>query len=192
VENNKSESNIFYPPGGILLWIIIFIELITFGMAVIAFVLSTKQEPELFHESRLQLNATIGTINTIVLITSGYFMAKAVKLYKTNNQKKSSLFIKLTIVGGLVFTALKSIEYYLKIKNNLLADTNTFYTFYWFLTLFHLVHVIVGLIILTIANYNIKNKPQTTSPEDLEASAAFWHMCDLIWLIIFPILYLYN
>ena len=93
---------------------------------------------------------------------------------------------------GSLFIVLKSIEYYYKIKNNLLIDTNTFFTFYWLLTIFHLIHVIVGIIILIVIRYKTKQQPHIITIDDVEAAGAFWHMCDLIWLLIFPLLYLYN
>jgi len=67
-----NSKNIFYPPGGILMWIIVFLELITFGMALIAMAVYSKQEPQIFHNSRLLLNTTFGAINTVFLITSGF------------------------------------------------------------------------------------------------------------------------
>lgn len=188
--NSSDSKNIYYPPGGILLWLIIFLELVTFGMALIAFAYSAKESPEIFQRSRMQLNTTIGSLNTIILLSSGLFMASAVHQFKNKCVKKTTLFLNITILGGILFIALKSFEYYFKIKANLLIDTNSFFTFYWLLTLFHLIHVVVGLVILIITNYNIRKKNSTTTIEDVESSAAFWHMCDLIWLLIFPILYL--
>ena len=181
-------KNFYYPPGGILIWIIIFLELITFGIALIAMVVSNNENPELFHSSRLQLNTAIGTINTIFLITSGFFMAKSVAELKNLNIKKASLFLKLTMLGGILFLALKSIEYYFKIEAGLTINYNTFFTYYWLLTLFHVIHVIVGLVILLVVGRSIKKNK--INMEDFEASAAFWHMCDLIWLLLFPIIYL--
>ena len=179
-------KNFYYPPGGILLWIIIFLELITFGMALVALVFSAKENPQLFHESSLHLNKTFGTINTIFLLASGFFVANAVHNFKENNFNKASFQVKIAMIGGLLFILLKSIEYYTKIASGFVLDTNTFFTFYWLLTGFHLIHVIVGLVILFVLNRNLKTK----AIEDVEASAAFWHMCDLIWLLLFPILYL--
>ena len=181
-------KNVYYPPGGILMWIIIYLELITFGMALVAFVYYGAEEPEVFHQSKLQLNPTIGAINTLFLLTSGLFMANAVHFYKEGNTKKTSLFFKLAMLGGLLFLCLKSFEYYTKIVNGITLDTNTFYTFYWMLTGFHIIHVLIGLVILFITERNIsKNKSEL---EDVEASATFWHMCDIIWLLLFPIIYL--
>ncbi|WP_372792628.1 cytochrome c oxidase subunit 3 [Lutibacter sp.] len=183
-------KNIFYPPGGILLWIIIFLELFTFGIALIAMVVYSKEESTIFHESRLLLNTTFGTINTIFLITSGFFMAISVHYLKQKNTKNSLLFLTLTMLGGVLFLGLKSFEYLDKIEAGLTIGYNTFFTFYWMLTLFHVIHVLVGLVILVSVYVGLKKEKSTTTIEDVEASAAFWHMCDLIWLLLFPIIYL--
>ena len=71
---------------------------------------------------------------------------------------------------------------------DIILDTNTFFSFYWMLTGFHIIHVIIGLVLLFITERNIKNNKSKL--EDVEASATFWHMCDIIWLLLFPIIYL--
>ena len=182
-------KNIYYPPGGILMWLIIFLELLTFGIALCVMVFYSKEEPEIFHNSRLQLNTTIGAINTLFLIVSGYFMALSLKSFKLQNIKKSRLFLKITMLGGLLFLGLKGFEYIDKIEAGLNVGYNTFFTFYWMLTLFHVIHVLVGLVIL-ISIFSKLNNKNTIKLEDFEASATFWHMCDLIWLLLFPIIYL--
>ncbi|MEN8124826.1 MAG: cytochrome c oxidase subunit 3 [Bacteroidota bacterium] len=181
-------KNIYYPPGGILIWILIFLELITFGIALIVLVINSSKEPEIFHQSRLALNATFGALNTIFLLTSGFFMATTVHQFKLKNSKKASFYLNLTMLGGLLFLILKGIEYYLKINTGHTIGYNSFFTFYWLLTGFHVIHVIVGLVILLFMKNGIKKSKSLL--EDVEASAAFWHMCDLIWLLLFPTLYL--
>jgi nitric oxide reductase NorE protein len=187
--NNKIAKSLYYPPGGILLWIIIFLEFFTFGAALIAMVFYSKDEPEVFHNSKLLLNTSFGAINTFFLLTSGFFMATSVEKFKENNISKTTFFLKLTMVFGVFFLILKSIEYYFKLEAGLTIGYNTFFSFYWMLTLFHVIHVLVGLVIL-IVNYIGLKKNSTNNLEDFEASAAFWHMCDLIWLLLFPIIYL--
>ena len=182
-------KNIYYPPGGILLWIIIFLELITFGAALIAMVFYGKYEADVFHESRLLLNVTYGTINTIFLLTSGFFMAVTVHELKNNHTQKAQKYLLTTMLFGMFFLVLKVIEYNAKLKAGLDMSYNTFFTFYWLLTLFHVIHVLVGLVILASVYFGIKKNKSTTKTEDVEASAAFWHMCDLIWLLLFPIIY---
>ncbi len=184
------EKSIYYPPGGILIWIIIYLELITFGMAIIALAYYGSEERDLFHNNSLKLNKTIGTINTILLLTSGFFVAKGIQYFKVQHIKKTLLFFNWAIVGGFGFLVLKSIEYYEKLKVGLTMDYNSFFTFYWLLTGFHLIHVIVGLVLLIVNSFSITKKQTEASFEDIEASASFWHMCDLIWLLLFPVLYL--
>ncbi len=181
-------KNIYYPPGGILMWIIIFLELITFGIALIAMVFSSKDNPEVFHDSRLLLNTTFGMVNTIFLLTSGFFMAISVSEFKRGRIDKMKLYLKITMLFGVLFLILKTVEYVEKIDAGLTLSFNSFFSYYWLLTLFHVVHVIVGLVILSFLFFSIKKEKGTI--EDVEASASFWHMCDLIWLLLFPIIYL--
>lgn len=183
-------KNIYYPPGGILIWIVVFLEFITFSMALIAMVWSSKEEPEVFHSSRLLLNNTLGAINTLFLIVSGYCMVQSVHFFKAQNLKKTSLFLKLTMLGGFLFLLLKGVEYYYKVEMGYTMSYNTFFSFYWMLTLFHVIHVLVGIIILMLVFFGIRKKGTEVSFENIEASAAFWHMCDLIWILLFPIIYL--
>jgi nitric oxide reductase NorE protein len=183
-------NNIFYPPGGILMWIIIYLELLTFGIALIAMVFYSKEEPDVFHSSRLLLNNTIGTINTLFLIISGYFMAQSVQNLKKNNLQKSSLYLKLTMLGGFLFLGLKAFEYTGKMNAGLTIGYNTFFSFYWMLTLFHVIHVVVGIVILAFAQRDLNKNQNDANLDDFEASATFWHMCDLIWLLLFPVIYL--
>lgn len=188
--------HILYPPGGLLIWSLVLMELFTFGVALIAFVISSKQAPEVFHQSRLQLNPIFGTINTILLLTSGYFMAVSVSAFKDENSQKTRRFLVMAMLGGGFFLILKCIEYHDKISHGFVLGYDTFFTFYWLLTSFHFIHVIVGLVILSFlffrlptANFSAAKKEPLLS-EDYEAGAVFWHMCDLIWLLLFPVIYL--
>lgn len=182
-------KNFLYPPGGILLWLIIFLELITFGAAIIIMVVYGKEEPLVYHQSRLQLNILLGTINTCILLSSGYFMAEAVRKQKLGETKSAATFLKLTILFGFLFVFVKSFEYYQKLNEGLGFSTNIFFSFYWSLTIFHLAHVLTGItILLFFAGKFAGNK--NIGMTDFESAATFWHLCDLIWLLIFPTLYL--
>lgn len=186
----SSYNSIYYPPGGILLWIIIFLELITFGMGMIGLAYNGWLEPNLFHESSSQLNQVIGTLNTLILLSSGYAMASSVFAFQEQNKSRASQYLGWSIIGGVLFVVLKSWEYQEKLSLGMGMGENTFFTFYWLLTGFHLVHVLVALVILTWTLVKMNSRKSTLSLVDLEAAAAFWHMCDLIWLLLFPALYL--
>lgn len=182
--------DIFYPPGGILLWLIIILELITFGLGIAGLVYYGRIEPEVFHQSRLQLNSFIGTVNTMVLLISGYFMANTIVKHKSGDIIATRKYLKWTILGGMLFVGLKCYEYVEKLTGNLELEDNIFFTFYWLMTGFHLAHVLVGLVILSFSWWHLKTNLSSVQGADLESGAAFWHMCDLIWLFLFPSLYL--
>jgi nitric oxide reductase NorE protein len=183
-------QNIFYPPGGILIWILILLELLTFGIALTVMVIQSKSEPQIFSEMSGKLNTLFGSINTVVLLTSGYFMAKSVHFFKEKKYELTKKFLIWTVLLGLVFVGIKSIEYTHKINEGITLGSNTFMNYYWLLTGFHLIHVLVGMAILGLMYHSISKKPEQTDVLDYEASASFWHLCDLIWLLLFPVLYL--
>ncbi|KIC94252.1 cytochrome c oxidase subunit 3 [Flavihumibacter solisilvae] len=190
LNTNPDLNNFWYPPGGILVWMLIFLELATFGMGIIALIYCSKEDPALFHTSRLSLNKTFGAINTALLLTSGYFMASTINELRRNNRAKASFYLQLTMLGGLLFMVLKGVEYSQKLNAGISINTNLFYTFYWMLTAFHGVHVAVGLVMLAVSWLRLRKKDAVIDMEHMEAGAAFWHMCDLIWLLLFPALYL--
>ncbi len=187
---SMQQKSFLYPPGGIMIWILITLEIITFGAAMIALGVSSRENPELFHISRLKLNTLMGTVNTVFLLTSGYFMAVAVQHVKQHMAPEAAKNILFALLGGLLFVVVKGFEYYAKIEHGYTIGYNTFFTFYWLLTLFHLIHVLVGMGILTGLYFSVRKGITETRQENTETGAAFWHMCDLIWLFLFPVLYL--
>lgn len=183
-----NQKSVAYPPGGILLWMIIYVELATYGIAILALTYYGTQEREIFHTESLMLNRAIATVNTIFLLTSGYLAAQAVRFYKQGQNEKTSKMILLAIIFGFGFLLLKGFEYYQKVQSGVLLDNSTFFIFYWILTGFHFIHVMVGVVILWVQRRAV-NKGKALL-ENLEAGTAFWHMCDIIWLFLFPTLYL--
>lgn len=184
----NSFHHLYYPPGSILLWIIILVELITFGAALIIFTHLGQAQSDLFHQSRQHLNTALGSINTIILLSSGFLMAQAIHYFRKQDYRNCSRLILGAISGGGIFLIIKLVEYAEKISSGYFLSTNTFFIFYWFLTTFHALHVLTGMIILGVIYIQLtQNK---SSREDVEAAAVFWHLCDLIWLLIFPVIYL--
>ena len=187
-EKSPPPSALLYPPGGLLIWGLVIMELLTFGVALIAFSISGRHEPEVFQSGRQHLNPYFGVANTVFLLASGYFMAVAVERFKSGANARP--FIHCAMVGGFLFLVLKGIEYHGKIESGFTLGHDTFFTYYWLLTVFHLMHVIVGLVILAVLHRRLRPAAKTMETEDFEAGAVFWHMCDLIWLILFPVIYL--
>jgi len=184
-------KNFYYPPGGILIWIIIALELITFMGGLVAFAVYRSNNIALVQESQHHLSALIGTINTAILITGGYLMAVGIKKIKIGLTDDAAKMILYAIITGLMFLALKGYEYYDKIIDGIGMSTNTFFSFYWLITGFHFIHVTVAILILLALYIGIKkNKYSKDDFFDVETGGAFWHLCDLIWILVFPIFYL--
>lgn len=186
-----SKRDFFYPPGGILIWIIVFLELTVFCIGLIVFKSNAINHKNIFLESVRNLNLYTGTANTIILLISGYFMAKTVQSVKLQLNESFKKYLTFTIIGGVLFSLLKAYEYLATLSAGHTISYNVFYTFYWLITSFHLLHVLVGIVILM---YFYLKKPNNNRPEyieNLEAAAIFWHMCDLIWVLVFTVFYLY-
>jgi len=190
ITNNK---RFYYPPGGILIWMVVFLELITFSMALLVFLSQRQTDLQFYNESQKLLNSTLGMINTITLLTSGLFMVSSLTELKSDNQKKAVRYLWLTIGFGVLFMALKGYEYYEKFQLETSVISNEFFMFYWFITGFHFLHVLVAVVLLSFMLAKTKSGYYSSENfEDVESVGIFWHMCDLIWIVVFPIIYLLH
>lgn len=137
----------------------------------------------MFATSQDQLNRLAGAINTMILLTSGLCAALAVHYQGKNEPLKTRLLLLLAIVLGCLFLGVKWLEYADKFAAGISTETNSFFMFYYLATGFHAMHVIFGIVILMIVAW--KN-----TMDNIITGTAFWHMVDLIWGILFPLIYL--
>ncbi|WP_419902298.1 cytochrome c oxidase subunit 3 [Kiloniella sp.] len=165
------------------MWILIISELMVFGLLLAGYSLKFIEAPDLFLSSQAQLSRLIGGLNTLVLITSGLFAALANEARKTSKITLTRGYLAITAAFGLLFLVLKFYEYSDKAALGISIETNSFYTLFYLMTGFHAAHVIFGLLILGLVSVY-------SSRENIQTACAFWHMVDLIWLILYPILYL--
>jgi len=170
-------------PGNPMMWLLIWSELLVFGAAFVGFATARALNPDMFAESQGHLDRLAGAVNTMVLITSGFFAALAVNAQNRDKSGQARAWIGGAILLGLAFLAIKWIEYSDKFAHGIGMETNSFFTLYFLTTGFHAMHVVFGIVILLIVGW--KN-----SVENLETGTAFWHMVDLIWVILFPLIYL--
>lgn len=180
-------------PGDLAIWIFIFAELLVFGLFFIGYAVARSNNVDLFNESQLTLNAQIGAINTVLLISSSYCVVRSIRAIEFNNLNTSALWMLFSIVCACFFVLLKSHELYGKFATGITLSTNTFYMFYLSLTFFHYMHVILGIIILVALWVNIRaGKYEADSKHGLESGAAYWHMVDLVWIVMFPLVYVIH
>jgi nitric oxide reductase NorE protein len=179
-----------YPPGDLAIWIFILAELSVFAAFFGAYAFTRMNNVALFNEFQLHLDREAALINTLALITSSYFVVRAVSAIKENHSAVCARWLVAAMGMGAVFLIVKIGEYSHHFALGINLSTNTFYMFYLSLTVFHFMHVIMGMVIL--AAVAIKAKQGCYSAQEhtgVETGASYWHMVDLVWLILFPLVY---
>ena len=191
MENADSENEPKLLPGDLAIWFFIFMELMVFAIFFIIYSIKRIENIELFNESQLTLNREIGAVNTIILITSSYFVIRAVHAIKIDDVKSCVRWLYYALAGGFSFLILKTVEYYDKFSQGINLETNIFYFFYLSLTFFHFLHVILGMIILfAVAIKAQRGAYSAQNHIGVETGASYWHMVDLVWIILFPLVYI--
>ena len=170
-------------PGHPMIWLLIFSELAAFGIMLAAFSIACAIDPAGFAAGRATLDPLLAAANTLCLVSSGWCAAKACAAAHREAPAVTRRWIAGACLLGTAFVAIKLSEYAGEIGRGLDPDSGTFATLYFLLTGFHLLHVVLGIAILIAVGWRARAL-------DVETGAAFWHMVDLIWLMMFPIIYL--
>ena len=185
----ESEPNLL--PGDLAIWFFIFAELLVFGIFFIVYSIQRLQHTELFNQYQATLNKETGAINTVLLITASYFVVRAVQEIKKNHVDSCINWLYAALGMGAGFLMLKSYEFYSKFSVGINMNTNDFYFFYISLTFFHFLHVILGMIIIFfVVLFAKKGKYSAKEHTGIETAASYWHMVDLVWIVLFPLVYI--
>ncbi len=183
------------------MWLFIFTELLLFGGLFLVYSIYRAQYPANFHESSLELSVTMGSINTIVLLFSSMTIAMALSAIQKNNKKLTLILVAITLIMALVFLVNKYFEWGAKFEHGLYPGSDLmpllerghllYFSLYFFMTGLHAFHIIVGMILLIIVLFKVKSgKINNDRFVLLENGALYWHLVDLIWIFLFPLLYL--
>ncbi|MGE4233424.1 MAG: cytochrome c oxidase subunit 3 family protein [Bacteriovoracia bacterium] len=185
------------------MWVFLVTEILLFGGLFIAYGIYRTLYPETFHEAHLELNRVMGGINTVVLICSSLTMALAVGMAQRNQPKKSIKLMVVTLLCGAIFLVIKYFEYSHKFHEGLLPGAhytfhgiNTpnpqiFFSLYFMMTGLHGLHVIIGMgLILWVLLRTAKGDFNSEYYTPVELAGLYWHLVDLIWIYLFPLLYL--
>jgi nitric oxide reductase NorE protein len=177
-------------PGDFAIWIFIFAELAVFGLLFLVYAWTRRHNIDLFNLHQLELNRTAGLINTLALLTSSFFVVRAVERIKVGDSVSCKRWLGAAMGMGVVFIVVKSWEYAQHFSHGVSLSTNTFYTFYIALTVFHFMHVLMGMVILSaVALKAGRGGYSAQEHTGVETGASYWHMVDLVWLILFPLVY---
>jgi nitric oxide reductase NorE protein len=189
----SAPAELRYPPGDLAIWIFILAELSVFAIFFVAYAFTRISNPELFNLYQANLDRGAALINTLALITSSYFVVRAVAAIRVGEGRRCARWLGLAILMGLVFLGVKGFEYAYHFGQGITLSTNRFYMFYLSLTFFHFMHVILGLVILlAVALKARKGDYDAQEHTGVETGASYWHMVDLVWLILFPLVYVMH
>ncbi|WP_096367447.1 MULTISPECIES: cytochrome c oxidase subunit 3 family protein [Thiohalobacter] len=179
-----------WPPGDLAIWIFILAELAVFAIFFAAYAFARMGELELFVAYQQTLDTNLALINTLALITSSYFVVRAVGRIRIGDAGGCIRWLIGALVLGGLFLGVKSLEYAHLFAEGVRLSTNTFYTFYLSLTFFHFLHVVMGMVILAaVAVKAAQGHYGRGEHTGVETGASYWHMVDLVWLILFPLVY---
>lgn len=178
-------------PGEAGVWVLIFGDMVAFAAFFGVFMFSRGNDPALFDASRNHLHVSYAVINTVLLLTSSLFVAAAVRQFRAGQRDTAPGLVILAFGCGLGFMVNKALEYRVEINSGISLTTNLFYTFFFTMTAVHLLHLVIGLVGLGVM-WKLARRPEPTAGNLLviEVGATYWHMVDLLWVVIFPLLYL--
>lgn len=182
-----SDTRTTHLPGDGHMWFMVLGDLFIFGGYFIAYLVFRTRAPEQFLADQQHLNITIGVVNTIVLITSSWLVARSVQATRAGNRAGAISLVRAGSLCGVLFAAIKVYEWTAEIRAGHTNSSN-FFSFYYVLTGVHLFHVGLGLLILGVVVRELRN-PRRARAGMVEQGATYWHMVDLLWVVIFALLY---
>ena len=202
MSQNITHDEHYDPEGSKMgMWIFIFTELFLFGGLFLVYAVFRAKYSADFHHAAEELNTFIGTLNTVVLLVSSMTVAMSITAIQKGDFKLSMILVAITIILALAFMVNKYFEWGHKFEykiwpgspvvENMEKGDLLFFGLYFMMTGLHALHVLVGMVLLTIVIFRIRKRKITQERYVLlENSALYWHLVDFIWIFLFPLLYL--
>jgi cytochrome c oxidase subunit 3 len=183
------------------MWLFIFTELLLFGGLFIVHSIYRYMHPTAFALAAEELDVTVGTVNTVILLVSSMTIAMAATSIQKKDKRTTLILIGITLVLALVFLVNKWFEWSAKIEHQLYPGSplleelghgdTLFYGLYFFMTGLHALHIVVGMVILSVVFVFVwKDKLTFDNFQLLENGGLYWHLVDVIWIFLFPLFYL--
>lgn len=185
------------------MWFFLLTEVLTFGGLFCAYAVYRSWYPEMFSQAHLQLDVAMGTINTIVLITSSVTMALAIRSMQLNQKSNTMWFLLTTLILAGTFLVIKYFEYSHKFHVGQLPgrfyffegveanNPHIFFSIYFMMTGLHGIHVLGGMALISWLMWKTsRNSFSSEYYTPIEMTGLFWHLVDLIWIFLFPLFYL--
>ena len=174
------------PTARLAVWWIIVSEIVIFGGLLGSYIMHRIAHGA-WAEHAANTNTMIGATNTFVLLTSSLFAVLAHQAAEKGDGKKAANLLYLTTLGGLVFVCIKGFEWSYEISHGMTITANTFWSFYYTAAGIHALHVIAGMIIMLFVAQTAKKNLEL---HRVEIIGIYWHFVDLVWIFLFPLLYI--
>ena len=185
------------------MWVFLITEIMFFGGLFVGYTVYRTAYPAAFAEGSHHLDIVLGCINTVVLISSSLTMALAVHAAQVGQRQLLTVFLLLTILLGLVFLGIKAVEYTHKFEDHLVPgptfffagehakQVQIFYAFYFGMTGMHALHMVIGIGLLSVlVGLAWRGRFSSTYYTPVENIGLYWHFVDIVWIFLFPLLYL--
>lgn len=174
------------PTGKLAIWWVLASEIVIFGGLLASYILLRILHGS-WSEEAAHTNTVAGAFNTFVLLTSSLSIVLAHRAAEQKEHLKAFQYLWLTILGGAVFLIVKSFEWSSEIHHGFTITKNLFWSFYYLAAGLHALHVIAGMIIMAIISIDVKKQKQL---HRVELIGIYWHFVDIVWIFLFPLLYI--
>jgi cytochrome c oxidase subunit 3 len=187
------------------MWVFLTTEVLFFGAMFLGYAVYRSMYPAAFGEASRHLDIVLGSINTAVLLCSSLTMALAIHATRLGSGKASIALLASTMTLGAVFLAIKFYEYFEKYKEGLIPGLHfdwhgtdgrhaaIFFIFYFIMTGMHALHMVIGISLMAVlARFSMKGRFSTRYYTPLEMGGLYWHFVDIVWVFLFPLLYLVD
>ena len=168
------------------IWWVIGSEIVIFGGLLASYIMF-RLAHDAWSVQAAYTNTWIGAFNTLVLLTSSLFAVLGHTAAEEGNGPKAARFIWLTILGAATFIGVKSVEWYIEISHGFTITSNTFWSFYYTAAGLHAAHVIAGAIIMVFV---ARDAARNRELHRVEGIGIYWHFVDIVWIFLFPLLYI--
>ncbi len=178
-------------PGEAGIWLFIFGDMMVFTVFFLIFLYYRGEDAALFIQSQRYLSQPLGVLNTLLMLTSSWFVASGIRAARFDKGRQAATGFILAFLCGFSFGIIKFIEYSSKFHAGITLNTNNFFMCYYMFTGIHFVHVLLGMVLLSfMGRYSWASSNTSQKISFLEIGASFWHLVDLLWIVLFALLYL--
>ena len=174
------------PTGRLAVWWVIASEIVIFGGIIASYVMF-RLSHDSFARDAAETKMWIGAINTFVLLTSSLFAVLGHKAAEEGDGRKAANMLYLTSLGGLIFLVIKTFEWADKISHGHTLSSSPFFSFYYLAAGLHALHVAVGVLIMLIVAQTARRNLEL---HRVELIGVYWHFVDIVWIFLFPLLYI--